>query len=169
MRIGRADQILSRLESLAGCDVACRTLIPVDQEILAGRNVRHDISNSQGCGVNTREHRGGAWTRRNALIRSISADRSGIAKGTRNASAAFRESETNIPGRNRSHPRRLPTTRPYDPSLNSQSGKKNQLAKPTMAFSLFATRYSLFAYQPRHFERTQQCVKPSSFLMPEPV
>ena len=78
----KTDPVLPRSRGVAEGDGSRRSVLQADEELSAGRIIRHDLTDSESRGVGAGEHRGGAWPGASQRIRSVPADRSGISEGS---------------------------------------------------------------------------------------
>src|SRR5262245_33859226 len=86
------DQILSGPAGVAGFhDVGC-VVLQVEPRFSEGRAVRPDLANPTIRDIDSRQYRGGTWTREYANVHSVSSYRTGFSERTGNASDAGRES-----------------------------------------------------------------------------
>src|SRR5689334_12318341 len=79
------DQLLSRSESLAGCHVSRRAVLPAVSQVSEGGDVWADLPNSPRSGVDSLQHCRGTWAREHPEFRAVFADGSGLIEGGRNA------------------------------------------------------------------------------------
>ena len=138
------DQFLSGLAGMAGCHVAGRELLSSDTKLSQGRDVRINIANPPFGSFHSGQHRGGAWPRAHADIRTISSDFSGLVEGTRNAFVARGTRRCLQPSEHRVAPGTMSGYRKNAPRAYSKlAGEELASVTPSSApYSPFATRHS---------------------------
>src|ERR1043166_5650960 len=83
-----SDQLLPRPEGLAGQHGVGRDLLSPDQDVSARRAIRDVVADQAFGFVDSSKHRGRTRSREYAVIHSVSANRTRLAKGARDASVA---------------------------------------------------------------------------------
>jgi hypothetical protein len=155
-----SDQFLPGPAGMAGFYDIGRVVLPAHPQPSEGRDVWVDVPNPAGCRLRSGEYRGGARTGKYAKLHSIPPRRPRIAEGVGDAFAACREGRlgrqsgcrpacvTVRSGRkNAPLAHSLAATKRWRIAMGDwQSANSEEPGMNTASRSLFAIRYSLFAF-----------------------
>ena len=138
-----SDHVLSGLAGLAGCHVACRSVLSGHPKFSKGRDVRIDIADPTVGGFDPREYRGRPWSGEHTALHSAPSNIAGLAQrigdtpavvGARgnNANSRHRAAVGPVSGRWKNASRAHPIL----------AAKRGRVMTGSVPYSLFAIRYS---------------------------